>query len=207
MTSKSAQNLVNKIYEVDYFLSQLNDCDNKIAKAGYVFSAFVTSARSVSFVIQYLGKDLDGFEKWYEIKQNFLKNCEISRYLLKWRNHTQKTGELPILTSSSNEDMKSNVSFGFSKQLGIAPKFNDSDDVGSLCYYYFLIMLKISYDFLNQFECNFHDSESIKQRLNSIHDNSPDIKWFTETEIEKIAHTTPAMKVKKLIEKYGMPAT
>lgn len=103
MRKKTAENLVNKVKEAEYFLANLLSGHKSLSTAGYLFTAFVSSARSISFVIQYLGADCSGFEEWYVGRQENMKACKVSKYLLDWRNHTQKTGVVPVVSGGYSE--------------------------------------------------------------------------------------------------------
>lgn len=80
-TNKHYQLIEFKIAETHFFYSKLIHDDNKALQKKYYFSAFISSARSITFCIQYVFSDIKGFEEWYKklitnfkAKNNILKN-------------------------------------------------------------------------------------------------------------------------------------
>ena len=205
MGRKSATNLVNKIKEADFFLSKMLEPHRDLSTAGYLFSAFVSSARSVSFVVQYLGSDCVGFDEWYEKKQSIFKKCQVCGYLLGWRNFTQKTGVVPIASGGYYEGQEDKVKYYFSHQLGETPDIGAEKTVNFYCYLYMLRMIELAHEFFELFESSFHDPAEIRSRILQIDDDSIQqygVPVFGQSGIEKYIAETPSKKLKMMTEKY-----
>jgi hypothetical protein len=94
--SRSFQLVDSKVFEADYFLERFSESGFNILAARSNFSAFVTATRSITFVLQAVMRDVDGFDEWYSSHQVRLRSDPISRYFLKVRNELQKIGISPI---------------------------------------------------------------------------------------------------------------
>ena len=94
--TRSFQLVDNKVFEADYFLNRFSESGFDILAARSNFSAFVSAARSITFVLQAVMRDVDGFDDWYSMQQENLRSDPISCYFLKIRNELQKIGITPI---------------------------------------------------------------------------------------------------------------
>lgn len=96
MKQRSFGAVDHKLAEAHFFLERLNQTNHDVIAANYYFSAFVSAARSVSWCLQAVMKNVEGFQEWYAGKQAYLREQPIARYFNNYRNVLVKEGELPI---------------------------------------------------------------------------------------------------------------
>ncbi|ABS39326.1 hypothetical protein [Clostridium botulinum] len=84
-----------KIYESDYFLEKINECINLIG-CQYLFSAFVSACRSITFSLQSYMNGIEGFFDWYANKQEYSRKQKIAKKFVEMRNESQKVGVVYI---------------------------------------------------------------------------------------------------------------
>lgn len=94
----------HKVGEADYFLDQLKKTHSWDYEYNYIFSAFVSALRSITFTLQYVMKKYPDFEEWYQIRQNKLRKSKVAKSFVEFRNHAQKTGIIPIAKQRSFSD-------------------------------------------------------------------------------------------------------
>lgn len=99
--NKGIHIVASKVGEADYFLDQLKACPPTNCEFNYIFSAFVSASRSITFSLQYVMKEYPGFTEWYEIRQRQLKKSELARFFVEFRNIALKTGIIPIAPANS----------------------------------------------------------------------------------------------------------
>ena len=97
---KNYASVGEKLKEADFFFEKMKLSERSIDELNFYFSAFVSSARSVTFVMQYVGSDLEGFDVWYAQIQQGLRENKIAKFLLEARNEHQKRGVQPIASGS-----------------------------------------------------------------------------------------------------------
>lgn len=90
-----------KVGEADFFLEELKQAHPYEPKFNYVFSAFVSALRSVTFTLQYVMTKYPNFEEWYRIRQDKLKGSKLAKAFVVFRNQAQKTGIIPIAPERS----------------------------------------------------------------------------------------------------------
>lgn len=92
-----------KVLESEYFLKKMNGFV-VMPEIDYLFSAFVSATRSVTFCMQAVMKDIPSFKEWYETQQEKLKKDSLSRFFVEARNLSQKVGVVPISGGSGGKD-------------------------------------------------------------------------------------------------------
>jgi len=90
-----------KIGEADYFLSQLKKTHSWDEEYNFIFSAYVSALRSITFTLQFVMKKYPNFNDWYEIRQDRLRKSDLAKSFVVFRNHAQKTGIIPIAKERS----------------------------------------------------------------------------------------------------------
>jgi hypothetical protein len=85
-----------KLCEADFFLDQLRRSRRESFYARCYFSAFVSAARSVTWVLQAGMSGVTGFETWYGLAQAKLKSDPLAPFFVEIRNRSEKTGENPL---------------------------------------------------------------------------------------------------------------
>lgn len=90
-----------KIGEADYFLEKLKNTHPWEAEFNYIFSAFVSAVRSITFTLQFVMSKYPDFDDWYKIRQERLRKSKLAKAFVVFRNHAQKTGIIPIVKFNS----------------------------------------------------------------------------------------------------------
>ncbi|PIB27193.1 hypothetical protein [Maribacter sp. 4G9] len=91
----------HKIGEADYFLSKLKETHSWDNEYNYIFSAYVSALRSITFTLQFVMRKYPEFDEWYKIRQERLRKSEVAKSFVEFRNHAQKTGVIPIAKEQS----------------------------------------------------------------------------------------------------------
>jgi hypothetical protein len=91
----------HKVGEADYFLEELRNTHPWEPKFNYVFSAFVSALRSITFTLQYVMTKYPNFDEWYKIRQEKLRSSKLAKAFVEFRNQAQKTGIIPIVPERS----------------------------------------------------------------------------------------------------------
>lgn len=136
-----------KVAEADFFLRNLQNAGMNPLTAGFYFSAYSAAARSITFCLQAVLKDLPGFEAWYDRKQAELKQDPLAQFFVASRNMSQKIGVVPIQAGFSSENEKGEIksAFYFNREH---PDFKNLPDceVGQACAQYLRTLIKIVYE-------------------------------------------------------------
>ena len=135
--------VADKVAEADYFLDQLHLTQGFHHEFGFIFSAFVTAARSVTFVLQSVMSHYPGFDEWYEPERAKLEQNELAKFFVKLRNHAQKVGGIPISHTGFVSGGSLNMSQTFvplpTSELQKVPQ----GEVIDLCEFYFRDLLAL----------------------------------------------------------------
>ncbi len=91
----------HKIGEADYFLDELKLTHPHESKFNYIFSAYVSALRSITFTLQYVMTKYPGFDDWYKLRQDKLRSSKLAKAFVEFRNQAQKTGIIPIAPERS----------------------------------------------------------------------------------------------------------
>jgi hypothetical protein len=151
---KHLNRITEKLKEADFFLGQMAASQRKVDELNYYFSAFTSAARSVTFVLQYVGSTIDGFVEWYESVQMRQRRDPVAKYLLEARNEGQKTAAQPIaygqmVTLPTGEEKL----ISFFSYVGSEPPAAVPDmDVLSTCTHQMRSLICIVSEFFERFE-------------------------------------------------------
>lgn len=80
----------DKYREAGFFLDKTLSTDDK-DEMRYYLSAFLSAARSTTWVLEREYDEEPEFEEWYSEKQKWMKNDPLFRILKEYRNHVVKT--------------------------------------------------------------------------------------------------------------------
>ena len=92
----------NKLNEARFFLNHLEkvpvdrDDPTNHMEATYYFSAFASSARSITFVSNKTMTRVPRFESWYKKKQDELRANRTAKLMIEIRNEIEKEGSKRI---------------------------------------------------------------------------------------------------------------
>lgn len=100
----------DKLLEADFFINKMSEEIGWFEMRCY-FSAFVSSARSVTFALQASMNGVSGFEIWYSNIQADLRKNQLARFFHDCRTDNQKIGFNHIV-GGSRQDGKTMYWFG-----------------------------------------------------------------------------------------------
>ena len=92
---RSFERVLRKTNESRFFLMELGESWDD-DKSNYLFSAFASAARSITFTLQAVCARVPGFKEWYAARRAELADDELARFLLAARNQVQKLGLAPL---------------------------------------------------------------------------------------------------------------
>lgn len=90
-----------KLREADFFLDKIETA-NDMLEAEFYLSAFLSSARAVTFAIEAALRHVDGFDAWYSMEQDDLRKAQ--RWFAQARNASQKEGASFVQSSERSAD-------------------------------------------------------------------------------------------------------
>jgi len=163
--------LEHKLFETDFFLDKIKESKKSIdtkRHAEYYFSAFLSSSRSVTFVMQSAFSKLPGFTEWYATSQDILKKSELARFFVEARNSSQKEGTTYF---NITRFYQGETSFYFSNDGEF--KFAPKDDMVVSSEQYFGLLLNIVSDFFKQFGDHvdpkkYYSMDKLKERGQTV---------------------------------------
>jgi hypothetical protein len=138
----------DKILEADFFLNQLAAAGLNFFAARCYFSAFVSSARTVTFALQASLTGIDGFDTWYASRQVALRNNVLAKFFHDTRTQNQHIGETPFRGGSMrrHEDGSMHVLYYFMPAAFDSKEKMPALDVESACRQYLQDIVKIVFD-------------------------------------------------------------
>lgn len=149
--SRSFGIVESKMLEADFFLDKLKESANQFfvwQECQFYFSAFLSSARSVTFALQASINGSEELEKWYKEKQDVLKNDKESRFFVEVRNLSQKIGYCPISGGRMYKDNNGNYNFILHFDLWNTEnlKYIPEEDVITVSERFFMKLLEVIQD-------------------------------------------------------------
>jgi len=89
-----------KLLEGEYFVRRLSRCHGDAL--GFELNAFLSAARSVTFLIQKEMSKVPGFTNWWDARRKEMRDDEAMRFFLDLRNYSQKEGRVAIFGQGSS---------------------------------------------------------------------------------------------------------
>lgn len=135
-----------KVAEADFFLNAMQDSGFDIFGFYCYFSAFLSASRSVTFTLQAVMSGTPGFDEWYEIARQPLKEDSRARFFVQLRNIATKTGEVGIIGGSSRrmKDGSTLITHHFDPELTRSlPEDIRNQDVTSMSRYYMKLLIEL----------------------------------------------------------------
>lgn len=208
-----------KLREADFFLDRMKESLHTADEMGFYFSAFVSAARSVTFVLQYVASDLEGFEAWYSVIQQEMRANPLAKFMLEARNEHQKRGFSPTGRGKSvtNPDGSQTFTRYFSYIGAIPPAEIPDTDIVTACTSHMATTCSIVERFFDAFESQVHrPDEAVQQVLTSIEQMKQEglmegipIELFSNPQIlaavQMHAERKPYELISDLIQKYPLP--
>jgi len=96
VSGRSFDLVEDKLAEAEFFLQKMASAGPNVFEVRCYFSAFASAARSVTFTLQAVMSDVDGFVEWYAVKQEAIKRDALARFFVERRNESQKVGDTRI---------------------------------------------------------------------------------------------------------------
>lgn len=90
-----------RLLEAEHFASRLFNPQNSIV-LGYELNAFLSAARSVTFLLQKEFANVEGFQAWWGAERAALGADKAARFFLEMRNFSQKEGRVAFVGTSSD---------------------------------------------------------------------------------------------------------
>lgn len=84
-----------RLLEAEYFLKRM--ARERGEPFGYNLNAFLSAARSVTFLLQKEYSKIDGFAEWWAVEQARLAADSAARFFLELRNYSQKEGRISVV--------------------------------------------------------------------------------------------------------------
>jgi len=138
-----------KVGEADYFLRGL-EAETDPLVAEYLFSAFASAARSVTWVLQKCMAGVQGFDEWYTPRQEALRADPLARFMKEQRNSVQKGAQLAIKGGHMSAGGTS-IRFFFDWALAAEAGIDGNSDVVSLCRSFFAGLVILIHECLRDF--------------------------------------------------------
>jgi hypothetical protein len=91
-----------RLLEAEYFAKRLFDLPDSTT-VGFELNAFLSAARSVTFLLQKEFSSVQGFDAWWRADRAALGNDEAACFFLKLRNYSQKEGRVSIVGTRDAE--------------------------------------------------------------------------------------------------------
>ena len=88
-----------RLAEADFFARRFAQCQPYIAS--YFLNAFLSSARSVTFLLQKEMAHVDGFDAWWAAQRAAMSGDKVARFFLELRNFSQKQGRVSLASSKT----------------------------------------------------------------------------------------------------------
>lgn len=147
--SASFDSVDEKLREADFFLTKMEESGFKSYSWRFYFSAFVTAARSVTFVLQHVMHDIPGFAEWYELRQEQFRKEPLPRYFTSIRNEVQKEGTNPVTLWGRGDD--GNIEAFFLHWYNNPKNMPPDCDVISACKTHMVTLASIVYEVYRDF--------------------------------------------------------
>jgi len=168
--ARSISLLDQKVAQADFFLEKLIECRFEFFEARCYADAFTSAARSVTFAMQAISKEVVGFESWYSGEQGRMKADPICRFFNSYRTANIHFGSTPV---SAGTWGNGTARFFFLPSQDI-PEVPDQDVV-TCCQSYFRTVVDLVFRMYKTFPFEFDDRwhytrESFESRGLSIED-------------------------------------
>lgn len=107
--SKNFGYIENKVLEAEFHLKNFKSSYkmNKIFESQCYFNAFLSAARSITMVLQFVMKDIEDFNEWYKKQTTWLKESDTLRYFVDFRNDSIHQGKNFVISADWNVNSES----------------------------------------------------------------------------------------------------
>ena len=132
-----------KVSQAEFFLRKIQEAELDFFAAQCFTDAFASAARSITFAMQSVCKDIPEFSKWYSAKQEILKTDSLAQFFNRYRTASVHIGDTVVNRSGSYRDAdgKRHVTYYFMEVPDIPNP--PAEDVYSACKKHFVKILGI----------------------------------------------------------------
>lgn len=141
-----------KVNQADFFLERFSEAKFDFFAAQCYCDAFVSAARGITFSIQAVCSRIEGFDRWYSVKQSNLRESKLARFFHNYRTISNHIGDTP-LQAGVMIDGKCKFHFTASSDLKDVP----TNDAVEVCKEYFNDILTIVYELYTEFRFAIDD--------------------------------------------------
>ena len=142
MVHRSFSLVDHKLVETEFFLGKIRDSGRDFFALRCFVSAFVASARSITFSLQSVLTGAEGFVEWYSGHQEKLRADPIARFFHEFRTANQHIGDNLVGGGAGGPGRGGTYWFCASPDVVSVP----DEDVVAACDRYFCILLEIIFD-------------------------------------------------------------
>lgn len=121
-----------RVLEAEYF-ADLMSGERDRERFGYCLNAFVSAARSVTFVMQKALSPVPGFAQWWSEQQQALGRDTAARFFLRLRNYSQKEGRISLVGIRKGQGPDRYWSYRFAGTVDRVPPELLNRDVVEVC--------------------------------------------------------------------------
>lgn len=148
-----------KLSEAEFFLEKLCSSKRFSFEAKCYFSAFVSSARSITLALQATLSGVDGFAEWYELARNKLKADPLAPFFVEIRNDVVHKGINPlnqVTKAHLCEYLMRQMHLGKDSHVLVIPSPDVSEetrlaDATEACHDYFTSLVTVIFDCYDRF--------------------------------------------------------
>ncbi|WP_313463676.1 hypothetical protein [Stutzerimonas nitrititolerans] len=120
-----------RLLEANFFVRRFKRADPDTA--GYFLNAYLSSARSVTFLLQKELAHVEGFQEWWDAQRLILAGDKAARFFLELRNFSQKAGRVSLFGSRKRQGRSAAWTYQFvGKQVHLPDELR-SVDVSEAC--------------------------------------------------------------------------
>lgn len=120
-----------RLLEANYFAGRLARLRGE--NYGYELNAFLSAARSVTFLIQKELSKVPGFMAWWETQRRVLGDDAAASFFLELRNFSQKQGRVSVIGSAGRHGGRSRWTYYFAGTVDPVPTELLNRDVADCC--------------------------------------------------------------------------
>ena len=171
-----------KVAEANFFLGCLEEAGANFFKARCYFSAYISSARSITYAIQASIKEVPGFEEWYDHHQEILRRDPLSRFFHEARVQDHHVGLNLVAGGSlihSQSGPRNLYHFASTGTMALPPE----DDVVEACKKNLASLVALVYDCYRHFgdlinPHHYYTKECFEKNGLSIEDAEEEVFGF-----------------------------
>lgn len=135
-----------KLLEAEYFMRRLPR--KRGYEHGFELNAFLSAARSVTFLIQKEMSKVPGFAEWWEERRAEMRRDDAMRFFLDLRNYSQKEGRISILGQGSTTRRSSHW---FASGQIVVPECLREVEVADACRMHLARLARLTLQFADAF--------------------------------------------------------